>query len=70
MYSVTGRSDDWTYVDNGVIFMGNTDDNSKVRNNFTTPERARIIRIHPVTWNNYICLRFDAVYIDQHRAAI
>jgi hypothetical protein len=64
MYSVTGASTDWKYVDNGRIFIGNTDSNSKVRADFDVPVRARVIRIHPVTWNNYICLRFDAIYID------
>lgn len=64
MYSVTGASTDWKYVDNGRIFTGNTDQNSKVRADFDIPVRARAIRIHPVTWNNWICLRFDAIYID------
>jgi hypothetical protein len=64
MYSVTGAPDDWKYVDKGRIFIGNTDRNSKVRSDFTTPVRARSIRIHPLTWFNWISLRFDAIYLD------
>ena len=63
MYSVTGSPDDWQYVDNGRIFVGNTDRNTKVRANFNTPVRARAIRIHPLTWNGHTCLRFDVIYL-------
>jgi hypothetical protein len=69
MYTVTGSPDDWQYVDNGRIFVGNTDSNTKVRVNFNTPVRARAIRIHPLTWYGSICLRFDVIYLDQSRAA-
>jgi hypothetical protein len=67
MYTVTGASDDWQYVDNGRVFIGNTDRNSKVRVNFNTPVRARAIRIHPVSWNAYISIRFDVIYLDGSR---
>jgi hypothetical protein len=36
----------------------------KLEADFDIPIRARAIRIHPVTWYNWICLRFDAIYID------
>jgi hypothetical protein len=60
-YSVDGQT--WTYVDNGRIFTGNSDRNTKVRNNFYTAVLARTIRINPVSWYGWSSLRFDAIFV-------
>ena len=52
----------WENVEDGKVFQGNLDHNTKVRNNFSNPVHARAIRIYPVSWNNHISLRFDAIY--------
>ena len=64
-YSLNGL--DWTFVDDEKIFGGNYDATTKVPINFDDPVYARVIRIHPQTWNKaHICLRFDAILADIH----
>ena len=52
----------WKYVEDGRTFKGNTDRNTRVTYKFKKPVSARALRIHPVTWNKSISLRFDATY--------
>lgn len=59
-YSLNGV--DWTFVDNGKLFSGNSDRDTRVRNDFQRPVLARTIRIHPVSWNGHISMRFDAIF--------
>jgi len=58
-----------------MMFEGNTDDNTVVKNNLLYPIIARYIRINPQRWNRFISLRaelygcrFDAegAYFDGH----
>nr|XP_022322146.1 uncharacterized protein LOC111123822 isoform X3 [Crassostrea virginica] len=44
---------------NDTIFLGNTDENSIVTNNFDCPVIAKCVRINPLEWNNHISMRFD-----------
>lgn len=50
-----------TYMENGIkkIFRGNSDGNTVVKNYFAKEISARIVRLHPVTWENGIAMRFD-----------
>jgi hypothetical protein len=58
-YTLDGIS--WLMLDNGRIFKGSNDANTKVRNNFAAPVRARAIRLHPVKWSNHISMRFEGI---------
>jgi hypothetical protein len=62
-YSLDGV--EWEMVDEGRLFPGNNDRNTKVRNNFYKPILARTIRIIPTKWNVGIHMRFDAIFIQQ-----
>lgn len=53
----------WSYVDDGRKFPGNTDRNSQIRNDFKQSVVARAIRIHPTRWSGHIAMRFDAIFI-------
>jgi len=55
-YNTEDNSNTYVFVNNGEIFNGNTDQNSKVTNTFTSIT-ARYIKIVPQTWNNNIALR-------------
>ena len=59
-YSSDGMT--WTAVDNGRIFMGNYDRDTPMNYRFDTPVTARTLRIQPITWHNYIALRFEAYF--------
>jgi hypothetical protein len=59
--SVSDDGKDFTEVECGRIFDGNTDSNTKVRNYFTTPVKARYIRVHPMTWVGHISLRMGVL---------
>ena len=61
-YSMNGK--DEVYVDEGRIFPACRDRNTKRYIDFNYPIYARFIKIYPQTWNEYISLRFDAIYID------
>ncbi|KAM7428120.1 hypothetical protein ABFA07_020861 [Porites harrisoni] len=41
------------------VFRGNFDRHSIVVSDIFPPIRARFIRIHPVTWHNYLCMRVE-----------
>ena len=55
--------DEWEYVENGKIFLGNTDSNTKVKHRFGNLH-TKMLRIVPVSWNDHISLRFDAIYTE------
>lgn len=61
-YTLDGET--WYLADNGKIFNGNFDENTKVNNDFCNPIYARTIRICPQEWNNYMAMRFDAYFIN------
>ena len=54
MVSSTLDGKEWTYVDNGRIFMGNIDRDTKVKNLFDKPVIARSLKIHPLKWHLHI----------------
>ena len=60
--SLNGR--DWTYVDGGKIFNANYDRNTKVKIEFDSPVRARILRIIVMGYHGHPSLRFDAIFVD------
>lgn len=41
------------------VFRGNFDQHSIVVREIFPPIRARFIRIHPLTWQNYLCMRVE-----------
>ena len=43
------------------VFDANKDRESVIRNLFDPPIRARLIRLHPVKWQNGICMRFEFI---------
>jgi alpha-tubulin suppressor-like RCC1 family protein len=51
----------YTLVQSGAVFNGNTDQNTRVTNLFTTPVSARYVRIYPTEWVVYICMRAAAI---------
>jgi von Willebrand factor len=59
-YTMNGR--DWTFVDEGRLFNGNYDRNTKVRNDFDRPVLARAIRILPTKWFGALRMRFDVIF--------
>lgn len=59
-YTLNGE--DWMLVDDGRVFEGNFDQNTRRRNDFYSPVIARAIRILPREWNSHISVRFDAIF--------
>ena len=59
-YTINGQ--DWKFVDDGRIFLGNFDRNTRIRRDFIKPVIARGIRIHPTKWVDHISFRFDAIF--------
>ena len=55
----------WLAVDQAKDFNGNSDFNTKVRNDFLYPVRARVLRICPTRWNGAINMRFEAYFVDE-----
>ena len=55
--SLSNDSTTWTAVDDGAIFVGNTDMSSVVRTRFRGAILARYVRIKPVSWYNSIAMR-------------
>lgn len=51
----------WFWVDNENVFTGNSDQNTKVTNSFTTNVSARYIKIYPVTFNGWPSMRAGVV---------
>ena len=50
------------------IFKGNKDTDTPVTHNFAEfggPFNARYVKIHPVTWNDHICMRADMIVEDR-----
>ena len=59
-YSLDGST--WAFVGAGgtpMVFVGNSDQNTEVRHSLPEPITARFIRIHPVSWNEHITLRWE-----------
>ena len=46
-------------VNQSQEFQGNSDKNTPVTHNFTLPIYARFVRIFPLTWHAYNCMRFE-----------
>ena len=61
-FTINGRS--WENIENGRVFEANKDNSSKVRISFYRPVHARGIRLYPQTWETYMALRFDAIYLE------
>ncbi|KAL5015841.1 hypothetical protein ScPMuIL_005430 [Solemya velum] len=49
---------------NDLVFYGNTDQDTPVKNILPEPITARILRIKPITWNRAISMRFDVIGCD------
>jgi len=32
-----------------------------------TPFKAKIVRVHPLTWNHWLCLRFEVYFSDKKK---
>jgi hypothetical protein len=52
----------WDEVDDGFSFPGNSDRNTHVKHWFTTPVKARAIRISPKSWHSHIAMRADFIF--------
>ena len=61
-YSVDGI--EWLPVDEGKEFVGNSDKNSIVMNEFESPVRARSLRICPTQWYKHISMRLEVYFWD------
>ncbi|XP_035659341.1 uncharacterized protein LOC118404378 [Branchiostoma floridae] len=51
-----------------LVFDGNKDRDTPVTHNladFNGPFKARYVKIHPVTWNDHICMRADMIVEDE-----
>ncbi|KAI8505788.1 hypothetical protein Bbelb_161410, partial [Branchiostoma belcheri] len=56
-----------------LVFKGNKDTDTPVTHSFATfngPFKARFVKIHPVTWNDHICMRADMIVEDEAKKAI
>ena len=60
-YPLNGH--EWELADGGKIYQGAFNRSSKRRVTFDNAIYARSIRIFPVTWQRWPCLRFDAIYV-------
>lgn len=67
-YSVYGN--DWhafdsnQIIDGQMVWPGNFDQDSPVINRFPLGFYARVVRLHPVTWNHFPSMRFDVIGCD------
>ena len=61
-FSLDGKL--WDYVKDGEVFAANSDQTTKITISLGVPVYARVIRIYPMTWQRYINMRFEAVYVD------
>ncbi|XP_033102674.1 lactadherin-like, partial [Anneissia japonica] len=57
LYSVDGS----TFNTIDTVFTANTDRDTEITNMFSTPVNAQFIRIHPLTWEDHISLRFEVL---------
>ena len=53
----------WEDVEDGHVYYGVSGRIEKKRHEFRNPVYARVIRIYPLTWEDYPSMRFDATYI-------
>jgi len=58
-YSTNGTN--WFWVDGESVFSGNSDQDTKVTNNFNTNVSARYIKIYPVTYSGWPSMRAGVV---------
>ena len=58
---ITSTGGTTTDINSAQEFSGNTDQNTKVENLFTSTILAKYIRFHPVSWNNHISMRADVL---------
>jgi hypothetical protein len=56
---VTTDGRNWTDVEGGKEYTGNSDKNTVVSNKLTTPIKCKAIRILPWTWHKYIAMRSE-----------
>ena len=61
-YSMNGKT--WKKVENGRTFTANNNRNQKVRVDFSEALYARVVRIHPISWQSFPCMRFDVTFVD------
>ena len=59
---MTTEGSNWTDVEGGKEYTGNSDINTVVSNKLTTPIKCKAIRILPWTWNGAIEMRSE-VYV-------
>lgn len=55
--SVTGS--EWSPVDGGRVFPGNTDRHTPVTARFRSPIPARLVKIFPLGWHNHLSMRVE-----------
>ena len=55
----------WSDVENGTVYTGNVDRNTKATKVFSQAIYARVLKFIPVTWNGHISTRLE-VYIDDN----
>eukprot|EP00961_Rhodomonas_salina_P197482 2664770-Rhodomonas_salina.1 len=48
---------EWTDVDGGATFTGNTNRDTLVSSLFAAPVQASYVRIYPQTWNSHMSMR-------------
>ncbi|EFA84072.1 hypothetical protein PPL_03145 [Heterostelium album PN500] len=60
-YKIRYTEDGVNWVD-GQTFQANTDRHTVVTNTLCPPIVARSIAIHPLTWQGFVTMRFDALY--------
>ena len=53
---------EWTFVDKGRIFSGNSDRTTQMRSNFDQPVLARAIKLIPLKWHIHIHIRWDFIF--------
>ncbi|XP_063961299.1 uncharacterized protein LOC129269692 [Lytechinus pictus] len=61
-YTISYNQEPYAH-DNGsvVVFVGNVDMRSLVRNDIDPPIVTNLLRVHPVTWYDEICLRLEFI---------
>ena len=55
--TVSADGTDWMDVECGRIFDGNTDRSSRLTTTFEHAVEARYVRIHPMAWTGFACMR-------------
>lgn len=63
LYSPDGHTFSYIMNENKEpqIFRGSVDPNTPVKQMFTTPVEAKVVRINPHTWHEGICLRVELI---------